>query len=183
MIERPKLEPDGDGNPHPFADTRASTMLSSALRAHMVREAISMRQVARNLGMSAAVLSHMANGRVPIPVDHAITLADAFGIPRSAMVAAVLQQRFPDAIKEINLSAAVDGSDSQIQRLQFVLGKPLEDLTLEQQEVVREVVDSSSPQTRWLKVSEVPAVRLIRELRPEGISVQDYEAIRAVLQK
>ena len=162
-------------------DTRASLLLRDALTQHMRQHGTSLRKEAERLNISPAVLSHMANGRVPIPVDNAPMLAKAFDIPPGAMVAAVLQQRFPETVKEIDLSAAVAGSESQTNRLEFVLGKPLEDLTPDQQEVVREVVDSSSPRARWASVSEAPVLRLLREMRPTGISVSDYETIRAAL--
>ena len=58
----------------PHADLlRLECWLMACVRLRLKRDA-SVRQLGKNLGYSqAVVLSHMANGRVPIPLDRALT--------------------------------------------------------------------------------------------------------------
>lgn len=57
-------------NGYQWADTAAAKMLLSGLERARDQMGLSVRQLAKSLGYKqAVVLSHMATGRAPIPID------------------------------------------------------------------------------------------------------------------
>lgn len=171
-----------------YRDSAAARLLSAGLALAANEEGLSRRSLAKKLGYKqSVVLSHMALGRVPIPLDRAAQFADLLGIDKREFLLAVLEQRLPDIDwSEIITSGTAQGGGRElVASLETIAGGSLDSLSSEQKCVMREVARDSYAAERWLSVHEVPAVALIRSLRPtigtDGLSADDHDAIRAVL--
>lgn len=170
----------------PLCDTRAAVMLRSALVRVHAKRGLSIRALGKQLGYKqATVISHMASGRIPVPLERAPDIARAVELPAGDFLAACVEQRSPEARLLLAPSESAESSFGLISELSLIGGCALDDLTQEQKHVLREVVADPSPKRRWLGVAELPAVELIRMLRPEitqdGLSPTDLAAIENVL--
>jgi hypothetical protein len=142
-----------------YADTRAARLLTEALRRKSEVERLSLRSIAKQLDYKqAVVLSHMANGRVPIPVDRAPDIAVAVGLPEREFLLAVLEQRHD----EVNWGLITSLNDEFVEELEAIAGKPLSTLSPEHRQIMREVVAEPKPQRRWLTLTEVPVMEAVR---------------------
>ena len=176
---------DAMENDYPLANTAAARMLSAGLAKAKQEHGLSIRQIGKQLGYKAAVvLSHMANGRVPIPIDRAEELAEKLGIDKSMFLQAVLRQRHPEVSWHLLFESGQAAPDTLVQELEAVLGCRLQDLSKEQRAVMREVAAEPHPQRRWLSVHELHAVEVLREAIPsietEGASPTSLAAIHAL---
>src|SRR4051794_16892250 len=146
-------------NEYKYADTQAARMLSEALRRKSDVDRVSLRSIAKQLQYKqAVVLSHMANGRVPIPVDRAVDIAAEVGLPEREFLLAVLGQRHEDG----NWGLITSMNDECVEELEAIAGKPMSTLSAEHRQVMREVVAEPRPQRRWLTLTEVPVMEAIR---------------------
>lgn len=166
---------------YPHANSIAARMLADGLRQAAAEKGLSVRQLGKKLGYSqAVVLSHMANGRVPIPLDRALDIAREVGLAPRPFLEAVLYQRHPDIDWNL-LQSANDPLASELERL---AGKPLSALGADHQRVLREAVRDAEPGSRWLAIPEIGAVELFRELYPsmqdKGLTADDKATIRAI---
>jgi hypothetical protein len=162
----------------PYAESDAAMLLAGAI-AERARERISLRELGRRLEYKQpVVLSHMATGRVPIPIDRAVDIARTVGLPAKKFLLAVLDQRHPG----IDWSLLVDSSDGFASDLETIAGRPLDELPPGTKTVLREVVVDPKPVRRWLTTAELPVVEILRELRPalrvEGFSAGDKGDLR-----
>jgi len=184
----------GNGSDYPYATTAAARMLSEAINARAESGGVSLRQLAGNLGYrSAVVLSHMRTGRLPIPVDRAVEIAQAVGIDESKFLVLVLEQRFPDVdIKRAFADAPQEESQDLpislvrlIGELSALAGRPITDLPAETLGVMREVVADPHPRRRWLTIPELSLIELARRSVPHfsqnGLAEQQIEAIATCL--
>ncbi|MEO1969552.1 MAG: hypothetical protein ABGW87_12675 [Sphingomonadaceae bacterium] len=168
-----------------LADSHAARMLTEGLARASQDRKLSMRKVGALLGYKqAVVLSHMATGRVPIPIDRAEDIAQVLEIDPAAFLQAVVEQRHPDVSWAL-LGVHDDGGDSMVHELAVSLGRPISNLSQEQRAVMREVAAEQRPRRRWLTVHELIAIDLLRDLRPaissDGLEASDIEAIRRAL--
>jgi hypothetical protein len=162
----------------PHADSEAAMLLAGAI-AERARERVSLRELGRRLEYrQPVVLSHMATGRVPIPIDRALDIAGVVGLSPKRFLHAVLEQRHPG----IDWSLLTDSVSGTAAELETIAGKPLDELTAGAKAVLREVVIDPQPRRRWLSTAELPAVELLRELRPQlreqGLSAEDKVELR-----
>lgn len=167
----------------PHASTRAAGMLAEGLRSASNERGLSLRMIGKKLGYrQAVVLSHMANGRVPIPLDRALDIAREVGLPAKHFLEAVLEQRHPT----VEWGLLTSPGDQFALELETLAGKPLSSVGADYQRVLREVVRDPDPDARWLAIPEISAVELLRELFPslrtEGISSSDREMLRTYAQ-
>lgn len=151
----------------------------------MARKGVSLRQLGKELGYKQAVaLSHMASGRVPIPIDRAPLLAEALEIDPRIFLEAVLQQRHPEVDWSI-MKAESEQETTFALATEMTGGRSFEELNPGQRRVIREAAADSMAPNRWLTPHEVAAVNLLRELRPgiaeHGLGKADREALRAAL--
>jgi transcriptional regulator with XRE-family HTH domain len=158
-------------------------MLATALERVKSVFGKSQRQVAQALGYkSSVVLSHMASGRVPIPLDKAVAIARELQLPESSFLRAVLQQRHPEVDWQL-VTQAADPFASELERL---ARKPLSALSPAHHRVLRDVVRDSTPEERWLSIPEIATVQLLRELFPklhtDGLSVSDGATLRSCIE-
>lgn len=174
-------------NDFQFADSTATRMLAEGLARANEEQGLSIRQLGKQLGYKqAVVLSHMANGRVPIPIDRAEDFADALRLDKRSFLQAVIKQRHP-AVSWHLLSTGQSGShDSLAQELEAILGASLKGLSKEQRAVMREVAADAAPRRRWLSVHEIPTVEMLRDVVPafrsEGLDGASIAGIEALLE-
>lgn len=171
---------------YPLQGTRAQVMLDEALR-NAQAHGRSQRTVAAELGYkSSVVISHMGAGRVPIPVDRAREIAATLTMDPESFLLAVLEQRHPDIDfrRLFNISYS---SNRTVARLEAIAGCSLDNLPPETRSMLEEVVAARQPRRRWLALTELETMELIRELRPEsataGLSEDDRGRIQIVLRR
>lgn len=151
----------------PFVDTRAATMLRDGLQAAK-KAGSSARQIAFRLGYKQpVVLSHMAAGRVQVPLERAIEIAEHVGISASEFLLAALEQREP-RVAQMFASNGLDGKseDDFYWQLRAIARGPLSDLPAERKQILREVVSDMRPAERWLALAEISTVRALRKEFP-----------------
>lgn len=171
----------------PYANTQAAKMLANALARAREERGQSLRQIGKELGYKqAVVLSHMATGRVPIPIDRAEEFAEMLDLDKGRFLTAVVEQRHPEVNWGLVSSGPSTGEQDPLgQELEAILGKGLKSLSVEQRMVLREVASSSHPRQRWLTPHEQPVMLMIRHMRPAvdelGLDAADIDAIRTVL--
>lgn len=172
-------------NQFPHADTQAADALRTALRAAKAKNKTSLRTIAKHLNYKqAAVLSHMASGRIPIPVERAREIAMVLDINPDAFFKLVLKQRYP----EISLSIENDVTNhfallSELSQPDTSAG--VSNATPSQMRVIREVLRDDHAAERWLSPHEIPYVNAIRKLKPDvitdGLSSSDLEMLTFAL--
>ncbi len=155
----------------PFVDTAATQMLSSAISRATAERGTSLRKIGAELNYrQAVVLSHMASGRVGIPIDRAEDFADKLQIPKGEFLAAVLKQRHPDVdwslIGPNNSASSMDESTITM-RLEATSERTQPELTKEQRKIIREVLAVMDPERHWLTAQEVPVMEIIRRFQPD----------------
>lgn len=162
---------------YPFAHTEACKMLAKALEQAEKDKGWSQRQVAKMLNYKASVvISHMAAGRVPIPVDRANDIARLLRMDYGDFLLAVLEQRHPDidfktVLKKLPKGTPKPSTGSMFaDELERIAGVPLDELPIPTLNVMREVISDRKPERRWLAMNEVPLVEHLRNRRPEGIT-------------
>lgn len=154
-------------------------MLARGLRSASQEQGISLREIGRRLRYKQpVVLSHMAAGRVPIPLDKAPAIAAEVGLSQASFLLAVLEQRHPNIDWQL-ITGAADPFASELER---TAGKPLSSLGSAHQRVLRDVVRDSAPEERWLSIPEIAAMKFLRELFPNlsssGLAENDRDALR-----
>lgn len=173
---------------YPLADTPAARMLSEGLARAKEEQGLSVRQIGKLMNYkTAVVLSHMATGRVPIPIDRAVEIAGILKLDVESFLLAVLQQRHPDIDwGRLFQRSSSSGEHGLAMELEAVLGARLQDLTQEQRSIMREVASERSPRRRWLSVHELALVTRLRESFPqlttEGLDQADMKRIMSVLE-
>jgi hypothetical protein len=165
----------------PFAGTEAAMLLAGAI-GDRARDKVSIRELGRRLEYKqAVVLSHMAAGRVPIPIDRALDIARVVGLDPRRFLFSVLQQRHPG----IDWSGLMDADAGFASELELIAGRSLDELAAETKSVLREVVVDPNPGRRWLTTAELPTVEIIRNLRPafpvEGLDAEEKRELRKSL--
>ena len=159
-----------------WADTVAARMLFSAIERAKEQRGLSVRQAAKLLGYKqAVVLSHMASGRAPIPIDRAEEIARVFEVSPPQFLSAVLEQRHP----EVNWKLI---SDSALSSDENNLADELEIIR-----ILREVVAEPRPSRRWLSVHELPIVERQRKAssydRNESGVASEVDEILAMIEE
>lgn len=175
---------------YPLQGTTAQRMLSEALDRAQRDKQQSQRFISGQLGYkSSVVLSHMASGRVPIPVDRAVDFARYLGMDQNEFLMAVLEQRFPE-VDFRRLLASVKGKASKVvqsnsalaDELAALSGRPLDELPIGIIKVLREVVQDDKAPRRWIAPHEMAIVEQIRRYAPDGLTPAQNTALTECLQ-
>jgi hypothetical protein len=161
-----------------WAETPAAQMLASALRTASSERGVSLREIGRRLGYKQpVVLSHMATGRVPIPVDRAIDIAREVALPEKHFLEAVLEQRHP----EIDWKIMTGKEDPLVDELETIAQRPLSALSADHQRVLRDLVRDPDPRSRWLSMPEISVVQMLRKTFPnmqrDGLSADERDLL------
>ena len=177
------LEPD-----FRYRESLAAEMMRDGIYRLKNERRISLRMLALELGYKqATVLSHMANGRIAVPLERAQAIASALQLPADQFLAAVAEQRIPGLTAA--LTDQLRGSRNEggvfTQDLRVIADLDFDDLNDEQKSVLREVVGDPRPGRRWLSLAELPVVAELRTLRPNvkemGLSELDRTRVRNAL--
>lgn len=143
-------------------------MLAFGLGRLAKERGVSQRQLAKKLGYKqAVVLSHMATGRAPIPLDRAGELAEALDLDKQRFLFAVLDQRHPEIQWRELLHRNAGEASATVLELEAIAARPLDTLNDEQLRVMREVVADPKPSRRWLSIQEISIMNAVRRLRPK----------------
>ena len=175
-------------NHYPLADTPAARMLAEGLARAKEEQGMSVRQIGKLMNYkTAVVLSHMATGRVPIPIDRAVQMAELLKLDEESFLLSVLQQRHPDIDwGRLFQRTTSSGDDGLALELEAVLGARLKNLTHEQRAVMREVAGERFPRRRWLSVHELALVTRLRESFPQltsdGLDQANMERLMSALE-
>ena len=154
---------------YPFGKSRAAEMLRYAFeRAHAER-GLSIRSIGKLLGYKqATVLSHMANGRIAVPLERATDIARAVELAPADLLLAALEQRNLEAA---DLMAGAHELARQPHDFAFemraIAGVDIDQLSVEQKKVLREVVNEPNPGRRWVTLAELPTILALREAWPD----------------
>jgi hypothetical protein len=167
-------------NDLPYAESEAAMLLAGAIEAR-AREGVSLRELGRRLEYKQpVVLSHMATGRTPIPIDRALDIARVAGLSPRAFLMSVLEQRHP-AIDWSMITVA----DAFAAKLERVSRKPLYDLSPATKRVLLEAIQDDTPERRWLTAAETPIMDFIRRLYPKisskGLNAEELGKLRECL--
>lgn len=163
---------------YPLKGTTAQRMLSEALDRAQRDKQQSQRFISGQLGYkSSVVLSHMASGRVPVPVDRAIDFARYLGMDQNEFLLAVLEQRFPE-VDFRRLLSSLKGKGSKApasnsalaDELSALSGRPLDELPIGIIRVLREVVQDEKAPRRWIAPHEMGIIEQIRRFAPDGLT-------------
>ena len=172
-----------------WADTVAARMLLSAIERAKEQRGLSVRQAAKLLGYKqAVVLSHMASGRAPIPIDRAEEIARVFEVSPSQFLSAVLEQRHPEVNWKLISDSALSSDENNLaDELEIILDAPLSALNAEQRRILREVVAEPRPSRRWLSVHELSIVERQRKAsshdRNEAGVASEVDEILAMIEE
>lgn len=161
-----------DTEDYPYADSQATQMLATAIERYTAVRPGGLRALAATLGLKqAVVLSHMANGRMAIPLERAEGLASVLDLPPIEFAAAVLHQRAPGV-------AAMLGLDRELQRRQRLDGirraileavERADNVSEQHVGVIREILRHAAETARYVAGDEGRVVDAIRRSFPEGI--------------
>ena len=165
---------------HPYSNSRAARELDEALKAHTARTPGGLRALAAELGFKqATVLSHMATGRMAIPLDRATALANKLGLDVLDFCLAVLEQRAPDVYQALDEALGIGtGRTLSIAARQVVAKVATAKLvTDDHAAIILEVLHSKNPRERWLAPLESPFIRLVREHYPDGVALTELQPL------
>lgn len=176
-----------EGKNFPYSNSRAAALLRDGLLAAKSERRLSARQIAFSLGYKQpVVLSHMAAGRVAVPLDRAIEIAEAVGVDPLELLLASLEQKEPRAwgmLAGYGMGAA--HHDEFSLELAMLAGGSLSTLSEGHKAVLREVVSDREPGRRWLAIPEIPTVNAIREAAPDiakhGLPSEVRNAIAGII--
>ena len=157
-----------DQQVYPFGNSRAAQMLRHGFQRAQAERRLSIRSIAKTLGYKqATVLSHMANGRVAVPLERATDIARAVELSPADFLLAALEQRNAEA------SDLMSGSQELVRQphdfafeMKAIAGVDIDQLSAEQKAVLREVVNEPHPGRRWVTLAELPTVLALREAWP-----------------
>ncbi len=152
---------------YPLADDPATKMMAAGFERLKDEEGLTQRELANRLGYrTSVVVSHMASGRVPIPIDRAFDIANVLRLDPKRFMLAILEQRFPSAnIRELLGVQFVSGGRVAA-HLELLAGIELDDLPGETLSVMEQVISTVRPQRRWLSVEELALVEHLRRRFP-----------------
>lgn len=164
---------------YPLANSPATRMLAEGFEKAYEDKGFSQRQLAKTLNYkTSVVLSHMALGRVPIPIDRSLDFARLLDLNPAKFLMAVLEQRHPDinfsrvlGISTKRKSTGKEGRESYtLEELEDIAGKPLDELPVDRIDLLRKVVADPNATRRWLALGEMQAIEMIRAAHPDGLS-------------
>jgi transcriptional regulator with XRE-family HTH domain len=162
-------------------------MLAEGLEKAESDKGWSQRQVAKLMNYkTSVVLSHMASGRVPIPIERAPDFCRLLGIAPGEFLFAVLQQRYP----EIDWNRLLSGPKKTTakvskgylaEELEALAGAELDELPQSITEILREVVSNRNAPKRWISLTELPVIESLRKTHPAGLTVAQRKSLEEFL--
>lgn len=174
-MEKLKQEQQED---YPLAHTEATKMLAAALERTQAERDVTQRDIAKELNYkSSVVLSHMALGRVPIPIDKVNLIARTLKLDPSRLLIATLKQRHPDIAFEALMGVRLPDESALSAELELIAERPLDQIAEPTKQILREVAGTMHPERRWLSLAELPVMEMLRQryptLRTDGLPADD----------
>lgn len=171
---------------YPLADSEATKILAAGLERLQRETGATQKEVATRLNYrTSVVLSHMALGRVPIPIDRANDIARELGLDPSRFLLATLKQRHPEVDFEALFGVQMRQESALASELSAIAGESLDQLPAPTKEILRDVVATRQPERRWLSSTELPIVEMIRQrypnVRREGLGPDDRQQLVSCL--
>ncbi len=160
---------------HPYAGTRAASLLSEGLKRYTAQHPGGLRALAADLEIKqGTVLSHMGNGRIGIPLDRAREFAVKLDMDVADFCLAVLEQRAPEVYEVVEGEVQPQEGNRLADRLREMLraAKSRNLLTDEHVEIIGEVLSEKRPSKKWMRPLEDDVIEAIRERYPDGLSLQ-----------
>lgn len=154
---------------YPFGESRAAEMLRHAFERAQAERGLSIRSIGKLLGYKqATVLSHMANGRVAVPLERATEIARAVELAPADFLLAALEQRNSEAAGLMSGSHELSRQPHDFAfEMRAIAGVDIDQLSVEQKAVLREVVNEPHPGRRWVTLAELPTILALREAWPD----------------
>lgn len=173
-------------NKFPHADTKAATMLRVGLARLKAEKGVSARTVATRLEYKQpVVLSHMASGRVPIPIDRVEAIAREVDLHPAAFLLAALDQRLGGKARQLLAQGSAGETTGFVTDLEEIAGEDLSALSESKKQILREVAAEPDPTRRWLSLSELPIVQMLRRkfphLHDRGLTPAEREHLDDVI--
>ena len=170
--------------PLPFADTRAARLLRKAIGRFTDGQPGGLRALAAMLEIKqATVLSHMANGRMAIPLDRANQLAHVLDMNPTEFSLAVLEQRAPDVYNQLNSVYAFEVAELAQPATTSLIDELVSASPLSEQQVIliRQILRRRDPELRWVVGADAALVGAIRTQRPAGVDDQELQGLLALV--
>lgn len=153
-----------------FPGSDAAQMLAAGLKEYSSKHKGGLRGLATQLGIKqATVLSHMANGRMTIPLNRVRALAEILGLDLQSFALAVLRQRAPE-LSEI-LAPQGGGEDVSFLRIDE------QKIGAEKMHLIKSIIDDPKPVARRAVGREADLLDLLRERRPLGLSEREWRQL------
>jgi hypothetical protein len=128
-------------------------------------------------------LSHMANGRMPIPLDRAVEMASILPLDVTEFCLAVLEQRAPEVYETLEDRLGVEAMAALTplgrSACHEIAAAPR--VSDEHVAIISEALADVRPGERWLQPVEVPVIKMIREHFPQGVSMGDLELLKVAI--
>jgi len=173
---------------YPLAQSDATRMLATGLERVRAETGATQRDIAMELNYrTSVVLSHMALGRVPIPIDRAQEIARVLGLDPTRFLLATLKQRHREVDFEALFGVRVPQESAVAAELEAIAGVELDELPKGTREILRQVVSSKLPERRWLSAAELPIIEMLRRRLPtlhgEGLTPDDSRRLATLVER
>jgi len=168
----------------PYAGTRAAAMLKEALARYTSQHKGGLRALAGVIGMNqATVLSHMATGRIGIPLDRVQQFAEVLDLNVEAFSLAVIEQREPAMLSLLQSVYRVEteGTDSAERAGLIREIRAAKVLSPRQISLIRDIVRDPELSTRVVTGRESELIWKIREARPMGPEDGEWDKLTALI--
>lgn len=166
---------------HPFIETRATRMVAAAIKEQQRRHGLSQRDLAKRIGYkTSVVLSHIAVGRVGVPLDRVMDFARVLEIDPVVFLIAALEQKHPDIDFRSAMNIEVAPQSPLKAKLEAIAGCTLDDLDPELKALLEEVVGAARPRRRWLTLGETQVIDMIRSRMAET-NIADFDGVDLLL--
>lgn len=162
---------------YPLQETIATRLVAAAVQRLQREQGLSQRDLALQLGYKTSVmLSHVALGRVPVPLDRVADLAKVLEIDLATLLVAVLEQRHPEIDFRSIMNIRAAPASPFLAKLEAIAGCPIDEFDSGRKTILEEVAAAANPRRRWLTIGEMEVFGIVREwLNEAGTNNGDLE--------
>lgn len=166
----------------PYAGTRAAEMLREALVRYTSQHRGGLRALAATFDMKqATVLSHMATGRIGIPLDRVEQFAEVLEMNVEEFSLAVIEQREPAMLGLLSRLYGHVGNRAQSGELASLIDemRSTVDLSSRQMEDIRDILRHRGTPARLVTGRASELISAIRSAQPNGLDDREWERLIA----
>lgn len=164
----------------PYAGTRAAEMLKEALARYTSQHKGGLRALAGEFGMKqATVLSHMATGRIGIPLDRVQQFAEFLDLNVEAFSLAVIEQREPAMLSLLHsvYSVGPEEVDPPARANLIREIRAAEELSSGQISLMRDIIKDPEMSVRVVTGRYRELISKIKEVRPNGPDDREWDRL------